>query len=205
MLHYIRSQGHHWPNMLADCKIVVNQCVDCQRFNITTHGFHPLRPILAELPMDHVAIDLIGPMTTSPCGNNYVLVLVDACTRFIWLRAIQDKSALAVARALLLIFCDSGFPRILQSDNGSEFANKVIQSLLQLMQTTHRLSTPYHPRGNGLAERAIRTTLSTLRKLLHGTLHAWVTHLCLIQLYVNIKVHSLHGSSSFFSSSWSSA
>jgi hypothetical protein len=77
MVRYIKSNSFFWPKLMSDCQDIVNTCTDCQRFNISRQGFHPLRPIFASLPMDHVAIDLLGPMTTSPCGKNYVLVVVD--------------------------------------------------------------------------------------------------------------------------------
>ncbi|KAH7046356.1 hypothetical protein BKA57DRAFT_515490 [Linnemannia elongata] len=40
------------------------------------------------------------------------------------------------------------FPKILQSDNGTEFANQVSYALLKIMEVDHRLTTPYHPRVN---------------------------------------------------------
>jgi len=69
--------------------------------------------------------------------------------------------------------------------------------MLSQMSTEHRFSTPYHPRANGLAERAVRITVSSLRKVLHGALHNWVDHHPFTQLFANIKVHSLHLSSPF--------
>jgi len=50
--------GHKWPRMLEDLQNLVKACITCQRFNIRAHGFHPMTSVDADLPFDHVAIDL---------------------------------------------------------------------------------------------------------------------------------------------------
>ena len=52
------------------------------------------------------------------CKSLYILIVVDASSRFVFLRPLENKSALVVARTLLLIFADFGIPKIMQSDNG---------------------------------------------------------------------------------------
>ena len=39
-----------------------------------------------------------------------------------------------------------GFPRILQSDNGTEFVNSLVKTMSNNLGVNHRLLTPYHPR-----------------------------------------------------------
>lgn len=57
-----------------------------------------------------------------------------------------------VATAFFKVFCDVGFPRIICSDNGSEFVNQLMELMLKHCGIDHRWSTKYHLRGNGLAE-----------------------------------------------------
>ena len=54
-----------------------------------------------------------------------------------------------VARKLWKIFCLIGWPRILQSDNGREFVNQILQALMKLTGIDHRLISPYNPRADG--------------------------------------------------------
>ena len=49
---------------------VAKECLDCQRYTTQKYGFHPLRTIQADLPMDHLAIDLFQ-METSLDGKNF--------------------------------------------------------------------------------------------------------------------------------------
>jgi len=75
-------------------------CKECLSYNVTQGGFHPLSPITAELPFDHVAIDLFGPMTGSNSEYFYGLFLTDVATRFLCLAPLKDKTAESVAHAL---------------------------------------------------------------------------------------------------------
>jgi hypothetical protein len=60
----------------------VAKCPECQRWTKAKHGFHPMRPINALLPMDHVAVDL-AEFQTSADGFNYALIFVDVATKFV--------------------------------------------------------------------------------------------------------------------------
>ena len=101
--------------------------------------------------MDHLEVDLFGPMDVSEDGNTFVLLLVDLATRFIWLRPLQNKSATVTATALYPIFCQFGFLKVIQGDNGTEFVNEIIKQWLSQAGVNHRLITPYHPEANGAA------------------------------------------------------
>ena len=197
MTKAIIHNGFHWKNLREDCIETVKECGACQRFTIVKQGFHPLTPIGADLPFDHVAIDLLGPMPTTSDGYNYILVLVDVNSRFTLLRALKDKSAISVARELMLIFTDFGFPKIIQSDNGKEFVNSIIESLFKTFKIDKRLTSPYHPRANGLAERFIQTTLGVLKKELYGDNTKWKTILPATQLMMNDKISVIHNSTPF--------
>jgi transposase InsO family protein len=198
MYKALLHDGWSWTNMLNDCQEQCKACPDCQRWTIGQHGYHPVAVISAELPFDHVAIDLAGPFTPSPdAGHVYLLVMVDVCTRFVFLRLLQDKSMVAVARQLVQIFCDVGFPKIVQSDNGKEFVNELMRHVCTESHIDHRLITPYHPRANGLAERFVQTAKSAIFKLLKGREQDWALYVPQVQLFINTKVAALHGSTPY--------
>lgn len=197
IMQALHEDGYHWSTIKKDCIQVVSSCSECQRFNITRQGFHPLKAIHAELPFDHVAIDLAGPFTTSDTGNHYLLVVVDVCTRFVFLRAIPDKRAITIAQELFKIFCDVGFPKILQDDNGTEFVNKIVDRIVKASFIEQRLISAYHPRANGLAERNVQTALNTIRKSIQGIKKDWDKYVPAVQLAMNAKVAALHGSTPF--------
>jgi hypothetical protein len=159
-------------------------------------GYHPLTSIQAELPFDHVSIDLCK-MELSVSGMNYVLVVKDVLTKFIILRALLSKSAEEVAKALWDIFTLMGFPKIIQSDNGTEFRNQILAAWSKFGLFEHRMGTPYHPRANGMVERANGDIIRMLKALCVGKTTAWCQFLPTVQFYRNVSVSRTHRSSPY--------
>ena len=185
-----------WPNLLHDCQTVVNRCLSCQRYNIGRHGYHPLSPLNALLPWDHLCIDL-KDMPRSQNGFEAFLIVVDVFTRFVFVRPLVNKTAGVVAQTLFKLFCDVGFPKILQSDNGPEFIAGILKEVVQISKIDHRFISAYHHRGNGLAERHIRTISDSILKELEGRLDLWDLYIPAVQLYANLKISEVTGSAPF--------
>jgi transposase InsO family protein len=192
----IQNDGLTWPNIRADAQNCVSSCLPCQRYNIGKHGFHPLKNLKASLPFDHICID-VKNMVESSQGHMCYLLVIDVFTRFIFLKALRDQTAISVARALLEIFATVGFPRIVGSDNGSEFVNETMQELCRVSMIDHRLISAYHHRANGLAERAIRSTSDTIYKMLEGQMDKWDQYLLATQRFHNLKESELTGSTPY--------
>ena len=197
LFKHIWTQGYFWSSLMKDCKKTVSQCRICQQFNSVRHGFHPLIPIHAELPFDHVAIDLAGPFPTSVRGHNFLLVITDIATRFTFLRAIPDKTANTVASQLYQVFCDCGFPKILQSDNGTEFVNSTMTEMKSQFGFDHRTISPYHPQANGAAESHVKIAKQLLVKLCRGDWNDWDIFVAAAQYGMNIRIAKRHGSAPF--------
>ena len=197
LFKHIWTQGFFWSSLMKDCKKTVSQCRICQQFNSVRHGFHPLIPIHAELPFDHIAIDLAGPFPTSMRGQNFLLVITDIATRFTLLRAIPDKTANTVAHQLFLAFCDFGFPKILQSDNGTEFVNSTMTEMKTQFGFDHRTISPYHPQANGAAESHVKIAKQLLVKLCRGDWNDWDIFVPSAQYGMNIRIAKRHGSAPF--------
>jgi transposase InsO family protein len=185
-----------WPNLVKDCQKMVSACIPCQRYNVGRMGYHPPKSLQALLPFDHVALDL-KQMPLSKRGNMFYLVLIDVATRFIFLRELPSKSSYSVAQALLRLFCDIGFPKVMQSDNGGEFVNEVMTALKKISGIDERLISAYHHRSNGIAERAIQSTSNAVYKSIGGLNTQWDDYLPHIQHAFNTRVIELHGSSPY--------
>jgi hypothetical protein len=193
----IIEEGFYWSGMLAQIKSVVKQCQSCQRYNIEKEGYHPSKSIIAKEPWDHIQIDLIGPLPISDNGCTNILTIVDVCTGYIVIRSLKNKEMETVARSLWTVFCEYGTPQILQSDNGTEFANQILQTLTKLYGIDHRLSTAYHPNTNGLVERANKEVSRALKKYTEGTYSAWDEWMPLVQIGLNEGINQRTGSTAF--------
>jgi hypothetical protein len=101
-----------------DIQRAINDCEAFQAHGIYRIGYHPPWSMLPDDVFDHICIDLGGFNTTSSRGNNFMLVVMDYFSRFTILRALPDKSSYSVAKELLHICCQFGFPQIITHDNG---------------------------------------------------------------------------------------
>jgi hypothetical protein len=102
-----------------------------------------------------------------------------------------------VGSTLFDVFTTFGFPKIVQSDNGTEFVNSVLKHLFDGAKVDHRLVTPYHPRANGIAERTVQTSVSTIKKLLDGAQKDWDMAVPFVQFAMNTKVAAIHKTTPF--------
>jgi hypothetical protein len=196
MLVHIDRQGYWWPQLREDITNEILHCTACQRHSITRHGYAPSQSIFSARPCDHYQMDLCQ-LPVSREGWKFCLVVVDVFTGFIMLEPLSNKEAPTVARALWRICCIIGLPRILQSDNGTEFCNAIIESLCRLTGISRRYIAPYNPRADGKVERSIKTVKQMIVKLFHGTSSMWPLYIPFVQLMYNNKVHELTGATPF--------
>jgi transposase InsO family protein len=104
----------------------------------------------------HWQIDLIDFQKYRERGYNWILTVVDVFSKYLWARPLKHKSAEEVKEALSDIFKERR-PIVLQSDNGTEFRNKVLTDYLHLWGITQVFSKSYTPTTQGLVERYNQT------------------------------------------------
>ncbi|HVW99438.1 MAG TPA: DDE-type integrase/transposase/recombinase, partial [Candidatus Babeliaceae bacterium] len=197
MFKQLWSKGYWWPSIRADIEDELRNCDPCTRFTVVKAGFHPASYITANGPGDHIQVDTSVHLPESPDGYTALLACIDVFSGFIILRPVKNTTAETIARELWEIFAIIGIPKILQSDNGSEFANDILTALVRITGIEHRFISPYNPRADGKVERSIGTVMSIIKKMLHGTESHWPIFVSFAQLSFNNKISSLTGSSPF--------
>ena len=83
----------------------------------------PLKPLpIPDYPFERVAMDVVGPLSTSLNGNVYILNMQDYKTRYTEASAMKDQTAKSVARAFIeKIILRHGVPRYILTDQGTNF------------------------------------------------------------------------------------
>ncbi|SAL98522.1 hypothetical protein [Absidia glauca] len=197
MIKAIQADGMTWPNLKADAVQHVSKCNACMQYNVARKGYNPLSSITSRLPGDHWAVDLAGPLEETHKGNVYILVMIDICTKFVIIKAIPDKTSLTIAESLIDVFSTFGYPKIIQSDNGTEFVNKIIKKITEVACIDHRLISAYHPRANGAAERTVQTVKGAIQKHMEGQSKDWDHYIPTAQLAINARIVRLTNSAPF--------
>lgn len=165
-----------WPGLKTDVVLHCKTCHTCQVSGKPNHvirpaPLHPI-PVMAE-PFERVIVDCVGPLPKARSGNQFLLTIMCAATRYpeaIPLRKITAKSVLS---ALTKFFSTFGLPKVVQSDQGSNFLSKLFTQVLKTLGIEHKVSSAYHPQSQGALERWHQTLKSMLRKYCMDTNKDW--------------------------------
>lgn len=96
-------------------------------------------------------------------GIQYILVLQDIFSRFLFTAPLKQKTAAEVIKGLRSIFAKGRKPKVLRTDKGSEFKNKWVKSFLK-KEEVHSIYTENEPKSN-LAERSIQKLENGLHRM----------------------------------------
>ena len=103
---------------------------------------------------------------------------------------VNAVTTTATIDKLRVIFATHGLPEIIDSDNGTCFVSHEFQKFTRLNGITHLTSAPYHPASNGLAERAVQTFKSSMKKMPEGSVDTKVARFL---FHYRITPHSVTG------------
>ncbi|CAA7056095.1 unnamed protein product [Microthlaspi erraticum] len=170
----VLQAGFWWPTMFKDAHAFISRCDACQRMgNISKRNEMPQNFILEVEVFDVWGIDFMGPFPTS-FGDQYILVAVDYVSKWVEAIASPTNDAQVVIKMFKsIIFPRFGVPRIVISDGGSHFINRIFANLLKKHGVTHKVASPYHPQTSGQVEISNRELKSILQKTTGKTRKDW--------------------------------
>lgn len=109
---------------------------------------------------DRIHVDFFGPLK----GRMY-LVLVDAHSKWIECTQMKTLSSTAFITKLRHIFARFGLPKLIVSDNAKTFTSSEFIKFCADHGIERLTTSVYTPQSNGLAENAVKTCKSFLKKL----------------------------------------
>jgi hypothetical protein len=115
---------------------------------------HPLA--IPKGPNIHWQIDLIDMGQNKKhenLGYQYCLTVIDIFSKYAWVKPLKSKEAIEVVDALELVFSASICPKVVQSDNGAEFKNRLISKMCEKHSMKQIFSSAYRPQSQGCVER----------------------------------------------------
>ncbi|CAL2255540.1 unnamed protein product [Prunus armeniaca] len=125
----------------------------------------PIRHSRSEIPFHTVHSDVWGPSHyKSVEGYRYFVSFLDECTGYLWVYPLFNKSEVFSKFLQFHALIQNQFSaaiKCFQSDGGGEFLSKVFTDFLASKGIVRRLSCPYTPQQNGLAERKNRHIIET--------------------------------------------
>ncbi|MES9881485.1 MAG: DDE-type integrase/transposase/recombinase [Sedimenticola sp.] len=158
-------EKYYFPGMYKVIHDYVATCHQCQKMK----GIRKkLPPPLTSMPISDVFdrwhMDILGPLTKTEEGYQYILLVVDSFSRWSEAFPLKTQTAKEVSHVLYSeIFTRYGAPRILVSDRGQNFMSKLVRALCEMFDITRHHTSSYHPQTNSTCERLNSTLAQTLR------------------------------------------
>ncbi|UYV71990.1 K02A2.6-like, partial [Cordylochernes scorpioides] len=190
-LRRLRSE-YFWPRMRTEVQNYIRRCENCQFSNqgaskaANAPHFRPMQRF------EHIAIDFIGPLETTPRGHNSILSIMDLFTKYPILVPTRDQTAGTVVKALVdRVITHHGVPKTVLSDRGSAFISQVFKGVCKALGISAVNTTAWRPQSNGAVERQNRTVIESLRRCACGS--NWDNILSMVAFAIRSTEHASTG------------
>jgi len=171
----------YWPGLFTDVKEYVRSCKNCQEVKYSNQKPAGLLGVI-EPPKEvseTLYIDFMGPFPASGGGrrNKHLLVVQDDLSKWVEMFPMREAKSKKVAEVLEdQLFCRSGAPKVIVTDNGSQFISKTMKILCKQWRIKHVFTSPYHPQPNQ-AERSNRNIVPMIAAFVENRHSSWDQHL----------------------------
>ena len=155
-----------WPTLRKDVSEYCRSYHACQVVGKPNQKIPaaPLKPTpaLDEL-FSRVIVDYVGPLPKTKSGNQYLLTIMCASTRFPEAIPLRNIKAKTIVKALIKFFTLVGLPKSIQSDQGSNFTSGLFQEVMYELGIEQYTSSAHHPESQGALERFHQTLKNMIR------------------------------------------
>ncbi|GFV28611.1 retrovirus-related Pol polyprotein from transposon 412 [Trichonephila clavipes] len=165
-----------WPKCFSDVEDFVKTCDKCQRVGKPQDkkkAPQKIVPVITEI-FTKINIDASGPLPMTPSGNKYIITALCMSSRYSDAIPVANLCSTTVVNALLQIFSRMGFPRELQTDQGTSFISALTTEFLERfgVKVVIYRGSVHHPQSNPV-ERMHRTLKRILRVLCLEAIPDW--------------------------------
>ena len=187
----------YWRGVKKDVRRTVAKCRTCAQCKPRSKPKAELQSPTRDFDsLERVCID-VGTMPLSLSGNKKFLLMVDEAAKFIVTAVMKDETAHSIKKAIWSKWIPYfGIPTDLHSDQGRNVDGETIRELCKWVGIDKSHSSPYHPEGNGSAERSIgsiKIMISSMCKSRKLSMHEWDTVIDECTLAYNNTVNQSSG------------
>ena len=191
------KQKFYWPGLQTDVRSYIAGCETCcKRKGPIPRKRAPMQIVRSGLPMERIAIDILGELPESQRGNKYIVVVGDYFTKWTEALPIPNMEACTVAKVLVEdVLCRFGIPQAIHSDQGRQFESNLFQEMCKLFGIEKTRTTPYHPQSDGMVERFNRTLATMLTAYVSSNQRDWDSQLPYVTMAYRSTDHETTGMS----------
>ncbi|GBM82489.1 Pro-Pol polyprotein [Araneus ventricosus] len=158
---------YYIPKLRQKVEKNISNCVHCilinQKRGKKEGLLHPLQK--EDTPLHTYHIDHLGPLESTNKNYKYVLAIIHAFTKFVWIYPTKSTTSAEVIAKLEIQKAVFGSPFQIISDRGTAFTSGDFADYCAKEEIKHNAITTGLPRANGQIERINQTIISVLSKL----------------------------------------
>ena len=148
----------YWPGLDNDIVNITRNCQPCQR----ELPPQPKEPFTyydkASRPFQQLSMDF------ATHAGRQIRVVVDHFSSWTWVFIMATANSQLLIGALRDVFCMSGTPDLIWSDNGPQFSSDRFKRFCKEWSISHRTSSPHYALSNGRAEAAVKSMNKLIRR-----------------------------------------
>ncbi|GKD27481.1 reverse transcriptase domain-containing protein, partial [Tanacetum coccineum] len=152
-------QGYYWLKMHRDAREEIKRCDSCQIPSpVLKLPKTIMTSIMASWPFFQWGMDVLGPFPEAPGKVKYVIIAIDYFTKWIEAKPLARTTGKEVKKFVWdNIVCRFGLPRIIVTDNETNFVNDRFKIWCKKLNIQQMNTTVAHPHANGLGKGQIRS------------------------------------------------
>ena len=140
-----------WPGMSKNMKERISTCEICLSHADSQMKEPIIQHDIGETPWSKIGADLCE------LHGRILLVVTDYYSNFISVKRLNSTTTTAVSKQLMELFSVHGIPKIIMTDNATQFSSFEFKSFTSELDIEHITSSPHYPQSNGKAENAVKT------------------------------------------------
>lgn len=155
------NKKYYWTNMKKSIQEFINECETCQK---TKYDRNPIKLEFNITPTPSKPFEILH-VDTFFISNQRFLTIIDKFSKYAQAYCLNNVSGLEITKNLINFFSHHGVPKLIVSDNGSEFKNTIVEDCMRLHKIETHFTSPNHSQSNSPVERLHSTLIEHLRIL----------------------------------------
>nr|XP_022906822.1 uncharacterized protein K02A2.6-like [Onthophagus taurus] len=147
----------YWPNINNSTEKMIKRCVECEKYQRSCVKEPLYNHELPDLPFNKIGLDI------AEYGRQNYLVTVDYLSKWIDIIPLNSKSIEEIEKKLIILFSTHGIPKQIICDN-NPFNSHNFRTFAIEWNFEIKHSSPYYPKSNGLAEKAVGIAKNIIKK-----------------------------------------
>lgn len=151
------KQNFYWPKLSSELYNFIATCSTCNKYSRTQIRHPLLSHEIPAVPFAKIGLDLAKE------NGSFYLILMDYYSRWLEIEPLSNPNSAQIIEKLKRIFSAFGIPQKIVCDN-SPFNSQEFHDFAHAWNIELIFSSPYHPRSNGLAEKAVGIAKNMIKK-----------------------------------------